>query len=94
MKKRLVILAAILVIVLAAGGVLASEYLTRSLTGEMKYVQLEGGFWAVVSDGENYIPINLSDDYTIEGLKVRFKVVERPDIMGIHMNGTYVEILE
>jgi len=93
-KKSLVGLIAVLALVLVAGGALASGLLTKDLSGTMEYVDLEGGFWAVASDGERFIPLNLSDEYMVEGLKVKFKVVEQPDVMGIHMAGTYVEILE
>ncbi len=94
MNKKLVGFITVLALVLVAGGALASGLLTRDLSGTMEFVDLEGGFWAVVSDGERFIPLGLSEEYMVEGLKVRFKVVEQPDMMGIHMAGTYVEIIK
>lgn len=91
--KKLVGLVLVLGLVIA-GGVVASGYLTRDLEGTMEWSDLEGGFWTVAADGEHYIPVNLAEEYMVEGLTVEFKVVERPDMMGIHMGGTYVEILE
>jgi hypothetical protein len=93
MNKKIIGLVVVLTLVLITGGVLANGLLTRDLVGTMRYVDLEGGYWAVVSDGEEYIPLNLTDDYMAEGLKVTFEVVERQDVMGIHMGGTYVEII-
>ena len=93
MNKKLIGLIIVLALVLVAGGVLASGLLTRDLTGTMTFVDLEGGYWAVVSDGENYIPLNLPENYKVEGKRVTFEVVEQPDMVGIHMGGTYVEII-
>lgn len=84
----------ILALILVAGGAMASGRLTRDISGTMEYVDLEDGFWAVASDGDRFIPLNLSEEHMVEGLKVRVKVVEQSEMMGIHMAGTYVEIIK
>ena len=63
--------------------------------GEIRYIELEGGFWAIISDdGEGYDVFNLPEDFKVEGLKVRFKVKKDDNLGGIHMWGTIVEILD
>jgi hypothetical protein len=64
-------------------------------TGTIRYVRVEGGFYVIDTDnGVNYDPINLPKDYAIDGLRVKFEVVERPDIVSFHMNGPIVEIIK
>ncbi|MTI95471.1 MAG: hypothetical protein FH749_08265 [Firmicutes bacterium] len=92
MKNKTIVVS--LVFLLLIGGAVIAGNLMRDLTGTMTYVELEGGFWAVESGDELYIPTNLDDEYMKEGLVVSFKVVERPDMVGIHMSGTYVEIID
>lgn len=94
MKKRIIGIIVVFALLLGTGGVLASSFLPRTLSGTMQYLDIEGGFWVVVSNEKSYIPANLTDEYMVEGLEVKFKVVDRPDLSGIHMHGSYVEILE
>lgn len=93
--KRKVFIALLAAVVLVAGGVIATGLLTRDISGTVTYVELEGGYWAIKDDrGNTYIPLNLEQKWQQEGLRVRFRVVEKPDLAGIHMDGTYVEIVE
>lgn len=93
MLKRY-IFAFTLVVVLISGGVLANGLVPKELSGTVRYLDLEGGLWVIESGGKSYMPIDLTQNYMVDGLKVRFKVVERPDIFGIGMRGSYVEIIE
>lgn len=94
MKKKIICIVVIFVLLLGTGSVLASSLLTRTLSGTMQYQDIEGGFWVVISNGKSYIPINLTEKYMVEGLEVKFQVVDLSDLAGIHMHGSYVEILE
>src|SRR6267143_5014372 len=65
----------------------------RVVTGTVKHVDLEGGFYAIHgSDGVNYDPINLPDAYRRDGLPVTATVKIRPDLVSIHMYGTIAEV--
>ena len=64
-------------------------------TGTVKFIDLEGGFYGILGDdGENYDPINLSQEFQEDGLRVRFEVKIREDVVSIHMWGTPVEIIK
>ena len=44
-------------------------------------------------DGEHYDPINLPKEFQIDGLKVEFELEEDHFMVGIHMWGIYVTII-
>ena len=68
---------------------------TISGTGVVTYIDLEGGFYGVVSDdGEKYDPINLGAEFQVDGLRVSFEVKIREDMVSTHMWGTLVEIVK
>jgi len=64
-------------------------------TGTIQYLELEGGFWGIISDdGKAYDVGNLPSEFRKDGLHVRFKAEIRENQISIHMWGTIVEILE
>jgi hypothetical protein len=64
-------------------------------TGTVKRIELEGGFYGIVSDdNKNYDPINLSQSFQTDGSRVRFKAKIREDLASTHMWGTMIEITE
>ena len=61
--------------------------------GTVTYIDLEGGFYGIVSeDGMNYRPIDLPEEYRIDGLRVRFSADLEEDVAEIQMWGTPVAI--
>ena len=45
------------------------------VTGTVVYLSFEGGFYGITGDdGRHYDPINLSQDFRIDGLPLRFGV--------------------
>ncbi len=63
-------------------------------TGTVKYLSIENGFYGIVSDKNQYIdPINLSNEYQIDGLKIRFTYKERTDLSSFHQWGKIVELV-
>ena len=62
--------------------------------GTIKYIQLEGGFYGIVTEkGEKYLPINLKEEFKEDGLRIWFKA--RPKkVATIQMWGKPIEILE
>ena len=58
------------------------------------YKDMEGGFFAIDGDdGKTYDPINLPDSFKINGLKVNITARFRKDVMGIHMVGDIIQIV-
>jgi hypothetical protein len=67
----------------------------KYISGTVKYVGLEGGFWGIVADdGQKYDPVNLPKDYQKDGMKVKFRAQEIEDVASIHMWGKIIRILE
>lgn len=67
----------------------------QMMTGTVRYSNLEGGFYELVADsGERYDPVNLPDEYKKDGLRVKFQIREKRDVVGIHMVGKIVEIVK
>ena len=68
---------------------------TFELHGTVVYKDVEGGFFAIDGDdGKTYDPINLSDSFKINGLKVNITAKLRNDMGSIHMVGDIIEIVE
>ena len=64
-------------------------------TGTVRFLDVEGGFYGILSDGgERYLPLSIPQEYEKDGLRVRFTVKLRSDISTIFQWGTVVEILE
>ena len=65
------------------------------VNGTVRYIALEGGFWAVRGDdGVTYDPMNgLAPAYQRENLRVTLVAKVRNDLGGIHMVGPIVEVL-
>jgi hypothetical protein len=63
--------------------------------GTIRYIALEGGFWAVRGDdGVTYDPMNgLAPAYQRENLRVTLVAKVRNDLGGVHMVGPIVEVL-
>lgn len=67
----------------------------ENLSGTVKYVSLEGGFWAIYGDNnKHYDPINLPKEFHSEGKRIKFIFKERNDLASFHMWGTIIELIE
>ncbi|HEY8176096.1 MAG TPA: hypothetical protein VIF32_10405 [Gemmatimonadaceae bacterium] len=66
-----------------------------SVNGTVRFVGLEGGFWAVRGDdGVTYDPRGgLAKDFQHDGLRVHLVARELRDAAGIHMVGPIVEVV-
>ena len=63
--------------------------------GHVAFLDLEGGFYAIVSDeGVTYDPRSLPDGFKIDGLRVRFTVRIMSGWATAHQHGTLVEVLD
>ena len=63
--------------------------------GTIEFINLEGGFYGIVGDdAKNYDPLNLSQEFQVDGLRISFQVKERKDVDTFHMWGIPVEIIE
>lgn len=64
-------------------------------TGTVRWYIFEGGFFAIAGDdGTTYDPIQLPAEFRTDGVRVRFRARMRNDLVGVHMAGPIVEVLE
>lgn len=65
------------------------------MTGTVRYVSIEGGFFGIVADnGKGYDPVNLPREYAKDGLRIAFQAVPIEGGVSIHMWGTIVRIVK
>ena len=63
-------------------------------TGTINHIELEGGFYGIVTDdGRQFDPIDLDESFKEDGLRVRFRAQTVEGVSSIHMWGTLVEIV-
>ena len=67
--------------------------------GTIKHVNVEGGFYGIVGDdGRNYDPLNLPQEFKVDGLAVRFtaergQAIMTDSIATFHMWGYIVRLV-
>lgn len=92
LSRKTIVLTLIVVFCLASStlGIVSAQ--SVNFQGTVKYINLEGGFWGIVSEeGKNYDPINLAEEFKHEGQRVQVEAVVK-DRVGIHMWGTIIEV--
>ena len=63
------------------------------LTGTVVFNDFEGGFYGIVADNNvHYLPLHLDEEYKVNGTRIAFEGVPRPDISTIYMWGNAIEI--
>ena len=68
---------------------------TLTILGFIKYVELEGGFFGIMTeDGTKFFPEYLEQDFKQDGLAVRVQAKPQEQILGIQMWGTPIEIIK
>jgi len=98
--RKVLYLTILLVLVFAVIGIVGCRnickgYETISGTGTIKFIYLEGGFYGIIGDnGDHYDPINLNQEFQVDGLRVRFEAKIRDDLASFHMWGTIIEIIK
>lgn len=65
-----------------------------SILGTIQYVELEGGFFGIVTEeGARYFPQYLPFDFKVDGLPVRVDAMLEEQVIGIQMWGVPIRIL-
>ena len=68
---------------------------TFEIRGTIVHKNMEGGFYASeADDGRRYNPVNLSESFRKDGLKVKVAARLKRDTMGIHMYGPPIVVVE
>lgn len=64
-------------------------------SGTIQFIELEGGFYGIISDdGEQYLPLNLPQEFEQDGLGVQFTLEVVEDHFSFFMWGVSVEIID
>ncbi len=72
-----------------------SEREEPMISGTVRYLEIEGGFYGLVADdGTKYNPINLPAEYKKNGLRVKFAVREKKGVVSFRMWGKIVEVVK
>jgi hypothetical protein len=72
-----------------------AEKETLHFNGKITYVEVEGEFYGITAeDGRRFMPINLPDKFKQVGLAVAVQAVLAENVIGIHMWGQYIELLQ
>jgi hypothetical protein len=63
--------------------------------GTVKYIDLEGGFYGIVDEtGKEYLPLNLKDEFKVDGLKVEGIGEIEENATTVYMWGTPINVLK
>ncbi|OUD14961.1 hypothetical protein [Thioflexithrix psekupsensis] len=75
--------------------VIAESEETLHFNGKITYVDVEGGFYGITADdGRRFMPTNLPDKFKQAELAVAVQAVIAEDVIGIHMWGQSIELLQ
>jgi hypothetical protein len=86
---------AIVLATLAIAGCGGSAAREVQFAGIVRYVDLEGSFYAIVDDsGAGYDPNNLPAAFQQDGRRVTGLARVRNDMVSVHMWGTIVDVLQ
>jgi len=66
---------------------------TINISGKIEYIDLEGGFWGIKTEDENYSPINLPKELKKNNLELDLTVRRVSSLVTTLMWGKSIEIL-
>ena len=64
-----------------------------NITGKSTYVDLEGGFWGIQTDTDNYFPIDMPEQLKTEACTVRCSIVILEEVMTMQNWGIVCRIV-
>jgi hypothetical protein len=65
------------------------------ITGTVHRLDLEGGVYVIrTDDGTQYRPIELPEEFRVEGLAVEVEAKRRDDVLTVDMAGQAIELLD
>ena len=94
LRKQLVIIG-IVAILICVGLSGCNEDVSVQDKGIIKYIDLEGGFYGIITDKQElYDPINLPESFKQDNLRIEFKAIYVKNQCSFHMWSTLIYILE
>jgi len=66
---------------------------TFSDVGTVRFTTIEGGCWSIETAKDGFQPINLPDEFKVDGLRVRFEAEVRDDLTSACQIGPLIELI-
>lgn len=63
------------------------------IRGTSTYIELESGFWGIVTEDNDFLPLNMPEQLKTKGSEVECSVRIREDVMTMHNWGQPCEII-
>ncbi|WP_445666209.1 hypothetical protein [Fodinibius sp. AD559] len=92
--KQLLFILLIAVTVTHCNNLKSSQDADLYFDGEVTYMELEGGFWAIQTDAETYEPTNLPSEFQKDGLEVTVSANVEENRGSIRMVGPVIHIID
>jgi hypothetical protein len=95
--RHLIPVTLVLPLVLAGCGIVdfgEDDENTFEAEGVVRFVEVEGGCWTIVTQDETYEPVDLPVGFKIDGLEVEFEAEIRTDLASICQVGIIIDLEE
>jgi inhibitor of cysteine peptidase len=82
-----------LILFFVTGCLISSDSEIKTAHGTVKYISIEGGFYGIITDdGEHLDPVNLTEEYKVDGKKIRLDYSLTEEQVSFHMWGKLIVI--
>lgn len=92
--KQLLFILLIAVTITHCNDLKSSEDADLYFEGEVTYMEIEGGFWAIEAEEETYEPTNLPSEFQKDGLEVTVAAEVEENRGSIRMVGPVIRIID
>ncbi|MGB9843889.1 MAG: hypothetical protein ACPLN1_06005 [Caldisericia bacterium] len=78
MNKKIIFVILIIIVLGITSLIIYTNFIKENLrikkSDVIKFINLESGFYGIIGDdGKNYQPINLSNEFKVDGMKIKFE---------------------
>ncbi|MDZ7659324.1 hypothetical protein [Fodinibius sp.] len=92
--KQLLFILLIAVTITQCNDLKSSQDAELYFEGEVTYMEIEGGFWALETNEETYEPTNLPSEFQKDGLEVTVAANVEENKVSIRMVGPIIRIVD
>jgi len=92
--KQLLFILLVAVTITQCNDLTSSQDAELYFEGEVTYMEIEGGFWAIETSDENYEPTNLPSEFQKDGLDVTVSANIEENMGSIRMVGPIIRIVD
>ncbi len=92
--KQLLFILLVAVTITQCNDLTSSQDAELYFEGEVTYMEIEGGFWAIETSDETYEPTNLPSEFQKDGLDVTVSANIEENMGSIRMVGPIIRIVD